>query len=195
MKEFDETAFCKKYSSALNAKKNYSKNRHDWYNQIFLNNKRKVGKPDGQPATKKTKTDTSPSASNFICHDCLGLISSIFQLQNDLALKTAECNEIANTIVSKEFEGALPKISFLEEQLYDFQQKHCCLQEDLLLSKKETKKYKSKYANMCATFSKRNSQDKNKDGQQIKYDNDIPDERDFLGKNVFSSKVFFIHQE
>ena len=39
----------------------------------------------------------------------------------------------------KEFEGALAKITFLEEQLHDFQQKHGYLQEELLLTKKETK--------------------------------------------------------
>ena len=95
MQEVDETSFCKKYSSALKAKKkNYSKNRQDWYNKKIFNNNQEVEKPDGEPATKKTKTDTSPSASNFICDDCLGLRSCISKLQNDLTLKTAECNEL-----------------------------------------------------------------------------------------------------
>ena len=88
MQGTDET-FCKKYSSALKAKKSYSKTRLDWYNQILFNNNREVKKSDGEPATMKTKTDISPSASHFICHDCLGLRCSISQLQNDLILKTA----------------------------------------------------------------------------------------------------------
>ena len=58
MQEVDETSFCKKYSSALRAKKNYSKNRQDWYNHIFSNNNREVKKSDGEPSPKKTKTDT-----------------------------------------------------------------------------------------------------------------------------------------
>ena len=58
MQEVDETSFCKKYSSALKAKKYYSKNRQDWYNQIFLNNNREIKKSDGEPAPKKTKIDT-----------------------------------------------------------------------------------------------------------------------------------------
>ena len=51
---------------------------------------------------------SSPSVSNFICHDCLGLRSSIAQLQNDLALKRTECNELHSETESfqKEFEGA-----------------------------------------------------------------------------------------
>ena len=101
----------------------------------------------------------------------------------------------------KEFEGVLAKISFVEEQLHDFQQKHGYLQKELLLTKKETKTCKSKYASKCASLSKRNSQDK-KDEQQLKqinqndivevtkYNIDIPDERLFLPK-------FFmvLHQE
>ena len=89
MQEVDETLFCKKYSSALKAKKNYSKNKTGLVNQILFNNNREVKKSDGEPATMKTKTDTSPSASHFICHDCLGLRCSISQLQNNLTLKTA----------------------------------------------------------------------------------------------------------
>ena len=49
----------------------------------------------------------------------------------------------------KEFEGALAKISFSEEQLHDFEQKHGYLQEELLLTKTETKTYKIKYASKC----------------------------------------------
>ena len=71
----------------------------------------------------------------------------------------------------------------------------------LLLTKKETKTYKSKYASKCDSLSKRNSQDK-KDEQQLKqihqndivevtkYNIDIPDERLFL------RKIFMVlHQE
>ena len=78
--------------------------------------------------------------------------------------------------LQKEFEGAFANITFLEEQLHDFQQKHGYLQEELLLTKKETT-HKSKYASKCATLSKRNSQDLNKDEQQLKqtHPNDIVD--------------------
>ena len=61
---------------------------------FFHNTNTEVKKSDGEPATKKTKTDTSLSASNFTCHDCLGLRTSISQPQNDLVLETGECNEL-----------------------------------------------------------------------------------------------------
>lgn len=68
----------------------------------------------------------------------------------------------------------------------------------MLLTKKETKTYKSKYPSKCAILSKRNSQDGNKDEQQLKhnhpndivevtkYDTDIPDKR-FFGKFCYGS--------
>ena len=67
MQEVDETLFCKKYLSVLKAKRNYSKNRQDWYNTKKFNNNQEVKKSDSESATKKTETDTSPSTSNFIC--------------------------------------------------------------------------------------------------------------------------------
>ena len=68
------------------------------------------------------------------------------KLQNDLDLKTAECNDLNSCLdlqkkkFEKQMKGALEKNSDFEKQLQDFEQKHGDLQEEFLLTKRKTKK-------------------------------------------------------
>ena len=43
------------------------KNTHDWCTQLLFDENTELKKADGKPVIKKTKTDTSPSSSNFMC--------------------------------------------------------------------------------------------------------------------------------
>ena len=122
-------SFVQKYLSVLKAKENYSYITQDRYHHIFFDDNPEVKKSEGKSFIKNTKTDSSPSASSFICCECFELRSFIFDLQNDVTLKTAESKELNSLLnpqkelLQKDFEGADTKPSFLEEQLHYFSRK------------------------------------------------------------------------
>ena len=149
-----------KYNRDMKLKK-YSKNVKDWYTKSFVfptPPKEDVTKSDGELAPKKQKTNASPST--FSCQKCHVLKCSLSKLQNDLDLKTAECNDLHSHLdlqkesFEKQMKGALEKISELEKQLHDFEQKHGDLQEELLLTKRKTNTYQKKFSSKCAALSK-----------------------------------------
>ena len=113
---------------------------------------------DGEPAPKKSKQNTSPS--NFNCENCPVLQVSVSQLQEELTLETSECSELhSHSCSEKEFfqlekQSKLDKISELEKQLLDFQQKYAILEGKLLNTKKELKLYKITSASKCSALSK-----------------------------------------
>ena len=113
---------------------------------------------DGEPAAKKPKQNAS--STNVICENCPVLQVSISQLQEDLTLKTSECSELHSYLRSErdffqlEKQSALDKISELEKQRLDFQQKHAILEGELLNAKKELKLRKLKLAGNCSTLSR-----------------------------------------
>ena len=75
---------------------------------------------------------------------------SLSKLQNELDLKTAECTDLHSCLdlqkesFEKQMKGVLEKLSDLEKQLQDFEQKHGNLQEELLLTKRKTNLYQKK---------------------------------------------------
>ena len=92
-------------------------------------------KSDGEPAAKKKKQKTDSSLSNLSCQECSILKCSLYKLQNDLNLKTEECNDLHSRLdlqkesFEKQIKSALEKISDLEKQLHHFERKHGDLQE------------------------------------------------------------------
>ena len=141
----DVKSFYKKLEYNLCIKqKNYSRNKKDWYTKSFV-----------FPPPKK---DVSPP--NFSCQECQVLKCSLSKLQNDLDLKTAECNDLHSCLdlqkesFEKQMKGAVEKISDLEKQLQDFEQKHGDLQEELLLTKSKTNSYQKKFSSKCAALNK-----------------------------------------
>ena len=118
-------------------KSKFSKNKKGWYSEPFFPKMPEVDKNfDGEPAAKKPKRNAIPT--NFNWENCPVLQVSISQLQKDLTLKTSECSELHSHLCSKrEFfqlqkQSALDKISELEKQFVDFQQKDAILQGELL---------------------------------------------------------------
>ena len=105
-------------------------------------------KSDGEPAAKKLKTDSSPS--NLSCQECSVLKCSLSKLQNDLNLKTAECNDLHSRLdlqkesFEKQIKSALEKISDLEKQLHHFERKHGDFEEELLFTKRTKSTYQKK---------------------------------------------------
>ena len=87
---------------------------------------------DGKPAAKKPKSNASPT--NFTCEDFPVLQVSVSELQKDLTLKTSECSKLHSDLCLEresfqlEKHSALDRISELEKQLLEFQQKHAILQ-------------------------------------------------------------------
>ena len=73
---------------------------------------------------------------------------SISQLQEDLTLKIPECSELHSNLCSErqffqlEKQSALDKLSELEKQLLDFQQKHAIVRGELLDAKNKLKLFK-----------------------------------------------------
>ena len=138
----------------------FPKNKIGWYNEPFIFPKTpEVNKnSDGEPATKNTKRNASPT--KFICENCPDLPVSISQLQKDLSLKTSECSELHSHLRSEreffqlEKQSALEKISELEKQLLDFQQKHAIVPGELFNAKKELKLCKLTFAGKCSALSK-----------------------------------------
>ena len=129
----------------------FSRNKIGWYIEpfIFPETPEVKKNSDGEPAAKKPKQNASPT--DFICENCPALQVSISQLQEDLALKTSECSELHSHLRSEreffqlEKQSTLDKISELEKQLLDFQQKHAILEGKLLDAKKKLKLYKIKF--------------------------------------------------
>ena len=138
----------------------FSKNKIGQYSEPFIFPKTpEVNKnSDGKSATKKKQRNASPT--NLICENCPVLQDSISQLQEDLIVKTSQCSELHSHLCSEselfqlEKQSALDKISELEKQLLDFQQKHAILQGELLNTKKELKLCKLKFAGKCSALSK-----------------------------------------
>ena len=130
------------------------------------------------------------------CFEC-----SLSKLQNDLDLKTAECNDLHSHLdlqkesFEKQTKDALEKISELEKQLHDFEQKHGDLQEELLLTKRKTNSYQIKFSSKCAALGKAHrkfgdvienkTEEKQANDNEVihvtKYDNNFP-KRIFFGK-------------
>ena len=85
---------------------------------------------------------------------------SLSKLQNDLDLKTAECNDLHSRLdlqkesFEKQIKSALEKISDLEKQLHQFEQKHDDLQEELLLTKRTKNTHPNKYAALSKAHKK-----------------------------------------
>ena len=121
-------------------KSKFSKNKKGWYSEPFFPKTPEVQENfDGEPAAKKSKQNASPT--NFNCDNCPVLQVSISQLQKDPILKTSESSALYSHLCSErelfqlEKQSAVDKISKLEKQLLDFQQKHAILQGELVDAK------------------------------------------------------------
>ena len=96
---------------------------------------------DGKPAAKKPKSNASPT--NFNCEDSPVLQVSVSELQKVLTLKTSECSKLHSDLcLEREFfqlekHSALDRISELEKQLLEFQQKHAISKGELFHGKKK----------------------------------------------------------
>ena len=139
----------------------FSKNKIGWYSELFVFPKTpEVNKnSDGKPAAEKLKRSASPTNSS--CENCPVLQLCISQLKEELTLKKIQMLIIAFTFMftktiffQLQKQSALDKISELEKQLLDFQQKHAILREELLDAKKQMKLYKLKFASKCSASSK-----------------------------------------
>ena len=139
----------------------FSKNKIGWYSELFIFPKTpEVNKnSDGKPAAEKPKRSASPTNSS--CENCPVLQLCISQLKEELTLKKIQMLIIAFTFMftktiffQLEKQSALDKISELEKQLLDFQQKHAILQGELFNTKKELKLCKLKFAGKCSALSK-----------------------------------------
>ena len=76
-----------------------------------------------------------------------------------------------------EKQGAVDKISDLEKQLFDLQQKHATLQGELLDAKKELKLYKLKFASKCSALSKASKPCEDKKNSSKEADKTIANEQ------------------
>ena len=107
------------------------------------------------------------------------------------------CSE--REIFQLEKQSTLDKISELEKQLLDFQQKHAILEEALFKTKKELKLWKLKFAGKCRALSKaskpcEDKKDSSKEDDKIianEHPNDIIDVRQYDIDSNFPKRLMF----